>query len=134
MHSMRYVACGLIVLLCLAGCGRRGEMAEINGAVTYGGQPLRKGLVKFFPVDGKGRTAAGVVVDGRYSACIGLGQKNVQIEGFKVAGRGRAQPENPNSPMVDIEEQILPDRYNAKTELTCEITSGNVTYDFRLEK
>ena len=36
--------------------------------------------------------------------------------------------------MIDIQEPIIPERYNTKSELTCEIASSGATYDFALKK
>ena len=101
--------------------------------VVFDGQPLKKGNVSFMPSDGRGPTAAAIVADGKYSVRISPGKKRVQIEGFKVVGRQHAMGD-PQAPMVDILQPIIPKRYNADSELTCEITSNNHTYDFTLQK
>ena len=134
MRNLKIAVCSMTMLLCLVGCGRRSETIEIAGTVTYQGQPLRKGIVNFFPTDGKGRSASGIIADGKFTTRVAAGPKKVQIEGFKVVGRERAQPANPNSPVVNIEKQILPERYNVKSELTANITSDSHVLDFPLEK
>jgi hypothetical protein len=35
--------------------------------------------------------------------------------------------------VIDVYEQTLPERYNAKTELSCEVPSADGKYDFVLE-
>lgn len=127
-------ACGFILLLCLSGCGRRDGLTEITGAVTYDGQPVQKGTISLLPADGQGPTAAAIIANGKYSVKIAPGTKKVKIEGFKVTGQERYKPNDPTSPMVDIQVQILPERYNAKSELTRDIASGAGTLDFALEK
>ena len=133
IHDVRLLlACGFVLTLCLAGCGRDG-LAQISGMVVFDGQPLGKGNVSFMPADGRGPTAAAIVADGKYSVRIAPGKKRVQIEGFRVVGRQHAMGD-PNAPMVDILKPIIPKRYNIDSELTCEITANNHTYDFRLQK
>lgn len=127
------VVCALIAICCLMGCGRRLEMVEVHGTVTYANKPVPKGIVSFFPIDGNGRSAAGIVADGKYSAKAPPGQKQVQIQAVRIVGRKRAEPTNPNSPIVDIEEQILPDCYHAKSTLTCEIKAGGGEQNFLLK-
>jgi hypothetical protein len=130
----RLAVCGFAMMACLAGCGRSGGLSEISGTVSYDGQPVKKGTITFLPADGNGPTAAAKIADGRYSAKVVAGKKLVKIEGFKVVGQRRYSPSNPNSKMVDLQEQFLPDRYNKKSELTREITPALGTCDFDLEK
>ncbi len=120
------------ILLCLGGCGSDNDLATIQGTVTCAGRPVEKGNISFQPMDGKGPTAAAVVADGTFTVKIHPGRKHVRIEGYRVTGQ---QPyrNNPNAPPVDVLEQIVPDRYNAKSELTCEIVAGGGRYNFELE-
>ena len=117
-----------------AGCGHGDGLVQIGGGVTYDGQPVKNGTISFLPPDGNGPTAAAIIADGKYSVKVAPGQKLVQIEGFKVIGHRHYVPNDPTSPLVDIQEQILPERYNTKSELTCEITAGTHVYDFTLSK
>jgi hypothetical protein len=134
MDRLRLAACVFAVIACMAGCGRGGGLSEIGGTVSYDGQPVKKGIVTFAPADGSGPTAAAKIADGKYSAKVAPGKKLVRIEGYKVVGQRRYSPNNPNSRMVDMQEQFLPDRYNKKSELTREITPSLGTCDFILEK
>ena len=133
MRAFKLAACNIAACLCLAGCGRNGPI-EISGAVAYVGQPIRKGAIDFLPADGNGPTAAAIIADGRYSLKVMPGKKRVRIEASKVIGQRRHHPNDPTSRMVDVEQQILPERYNAKSELVCEITAGTRVYDFPLSK
>jgi hypothetical protein len=63
---------------------------------------------------------------------VAAGKKQVKIEGFKVVGQQHLDPLNPKTPMVDVTEPIISERYNAKTELTREISSAGAC-DFNLE-
>jgi hypothetical protein len=130
----RFAASSIAVCLFFAGCGSRNGLTEIGGAASYDGQPIRSGTINFLPADGNSPTAAGVITDGKYALKVAPGKKKVQIEAFKIVGRRHLHPNDSKSPMVDVQEQILPERYNAKSELTCEVTSGVRVYDFALEK
>jgi hypothetical protein len=53
----------LVLLLSASGCGKSGELPTlipVKGKVTYKGQPLTKGMIKFEP-DGYGRPANGKI-------------------------------------------------------------------------
>ena len=128
------VVCGFAWMLSVAGCGHGDGLVQIGGGVTYDGQPVNSGIISFLPPDGNGPTAAAIVADGKYSLKVAPGKKLVRIEGFKVVGQRHFVPNDPKSPMIDVREQILPERYNAKSTLAREITSHDGTYDFVLEK
>jgi hypothetical protein len=101
--------------------------------VSYKGQPVRKGTICFLPADGNAPTAAGIIADGKYAMKVAPGRKQVRIEAFNVTGQRRYAPNDPNSPMIDIQEQILAERYNAKSELTCDVPAHDGAYDFTLK-
>jgi hypothetical protein len=122
----------VLALLAVGGCGGSGPM-EISGAVTFAGQPVQSGTIQFEPADGKGPLAAGVIREGRYTVEAMPGPKKVRIEGFKIIGRRQFTPGNPASPMVDITEPIVPERFNKQTTLTRDIARGTCTYDFDLK-
>lgn len=122
------------MVLLLSACGSDGGLTEISGVVSYAGQPVQKGSINFLPSDGKGPTAAAIIAGGKYSVKVAPGRKQVTVEGHKIVGQRHLNRNDPRSPIVDTLEQILPERYNTKTELTREISSSAVTYDFALEK
>ena len=126
------VLLGAAFFLPLAGCGGDG-LKKIHGTVTYRGQPIGKGRITFLPPDGNGPSAAIPIVDGKYELRVTLGRKLVQIDGYKVIGKRPYNPYNPSGPMVDDQVQIVPERYNAKSELFREITAGESIYDFDLD-
>lgn len=134
MDYVRIVAvlCILAMASCL-GC-RRNDLIAISGTVSYDQKPVAKGTIMFQPADGQGPTAAAVIKDGKYSAKVATGNKQVQIEGFNVLGQRHYVPNDPTSPMVDIQEQYLPERYNVKSTLTREITPDAPVHDFTLDK
>jgi hypothetical protein len=131
--GLRLAVCGFAVVACLAGCSRSGGMTEISGTVSYDGQPVKKGMITFVPANGSGPTAAAKIAEGKYSLNVAPGEKLVRIEGYKVVGQRRYSPNNPNSRMVDMQEQFLPDCYNKTSGLTREITPGLGSCDFVLE-
>lgn len=135
MHRMqiRFIF-GIVLMVFLVGCGRSSSLTEVSGTAVFAGQPVETGTIAFYPENGKGPTAAGVIIGGHYQLNVAPGQKRVAIEAFHITGRRHFKASDPNSPMVDIREQILPERYNTKTELACEVTSAARTHDFVLEK
>ena len=130
--KMCVAVCCLGLTPCAIGCGRGVGLTEINGTVLYKGKPVEKGTISFMPADGNGPTAAGIVADGKYVMKVSSGRKQVRIEAFHVKGQRRFLPNDPNSPMIDIQDQILPERYNAKSGLFRDVEAGG-TFDFTLD-
>jgi hypothetical protein len=125
--------CVAVLILCLAGCGAGDGLVDISGAVTYSGRPIQRGAITLIPSDGNGPTAAAAIVDGRYFLKVCPGAKRVEIAGYRVTGRRRYAESDPASPMVDAVVPIVPERYNAKSELACVITRDTMVRDFALQ-
>ncbi len=126
------VCCCIILCFCAAGC-RKSSLVSVVGSVTYDGKAVAKGNVSFLPCDGKGPTAAAIIVDGKYTAKVAPGKKQVRIEGFDVTGQQHYMGD-PKAPMIDIQEPLIPECYNARSELACEISPSGGVYDFTLKK
>jgi hypothetical protein len=122
------LAC-LLGLACLSGCSGGAPIA-VSGEVTLDGQPLKEGLIKFIPADGKATTADATIANGQFSANVPLGEKRVEIYAPKVVGKRRMMPE---SPEVDIIEELIPERYNAKSELKMTVEKGAQSKKFELK-
>jgi hypothetical protein len=108
--------------------------AEVEGAVTYDGQPVGPGIITFAPLSG-GEGGGGIVTDGKYRvvAKAGLhpGKYRVEIRWAKPTGEKREAGYG-QSPIVTAEG--LPDKYNAESELTAELAEGKNVVNFNLEK
>ena len=125
-----------------AGCGSSGpERAVVSGEVTYNGQPVEKGTIRFLPTKGTETPPWGAhIVDGKYKAYgkggVPVGTHKVEILGYRTRP-GQVPTGEPPPGMTAEEaarEQFLPPKYNTQTELeiTIEPGSGSVITDFRL--
>jgi hypothetical protein len=75
----------LTLLLAALGCAEP-TTGKLSGTITVDGQPAKMGSIAFMPADGKGRTAGGEIVDGKYAAVVSLGEMKVEIRVPKVVG------------------------------------------------
>ncbi len=123
-----------VVLIAVIGCGAGRPV--VSGLVTLDGKPPDNGTMQFFPVAGDAPTSAAVIgKDGRYRTEVSATKYKVVIHVNKVIGRRKMYEDQADSPMVDIEEEVLPARYSDmnKSELIFDVAPGENTKDFELK-
>lgn len=123
----------LALLVMVFGCGRQDRLVDVRGIITYDGKPVEDGIISFVPEDGLAATAEAVISGGHYAAHMTTGRRRVAINGFKVVGQRQLGGEGMGGPIVNIRQQVLPERFNTNTSLSCDVTPAVHTYDFSLE-
>lgn len=83
------------------------------------------------PSDGQTASADGNIEDGKFSAQVPPGEKTVQIFASKVVGKKKVY-ETPDSPTVDITQELIPDKYNLKSTLKLTVAPGAQEKPFEL--
>jgi hypothetical protein len=126
--------------LCLmfSGCGQSDDNFErvvVSGAVTFDGQPIHSGRIRFIPTGDNNSPVAGAVIDaGRYSVTnkggVPIGAYRVEITAERLV-----KGANPEADIPAL-EQYIPVRYNRSSGLTLSVPSGQPTLEqnFPLEK
>lgn len=127
-HPMVCAAC---LTLAAVGCSGDAKLGQVSGTVSLDGRPLAAGLIRFVPVDGQSPTADTAITEGAYSASVPPGEKRVEITSPKVVGKRKAY-DTPDSPTIDIVTELLPARYNTRTELTLTVVTGSQEKEFAL--
>lgn len=118
-----------VVVMGVVGCGESGpERIGMSGIVTYNGEPIEDGEISFQPVEGtQAPPTSTTIVDGKYQ----LPEKWALVPGtYQVAVRSyRASYDNdaklpgstldrpPASGGIEVKEQLLPDKFNAKSTI-----------------
>ncbi len=115
MIALRAVAFMGVLALCI-GCGPESKMIKVSGTVSVDGEPAKSGSISFIPTDGMTATTGGVIADGKYSCEAPLGESKVEIRVPKVVGKKKLY-DTPDSPVQEILAEVLPEKYNEKTEL-----------------
>ena len=120
---------GCLVLVSFAGCANDGK-ATVDGTITFDGKPIPVGSIVFTKTEG-GLVAEGAVIrEGVFRVALPLGTYKVQVNARKVVGKTKAV--GVGDPVeVEMTAEMIPDRYNAKTELSVDVKSG--TRDLKLE-
>lgn len=120
-----------ILTIAVVGCSSDSNLATIEGTVTLDGAPLEAGLIRFVPVDGQSPTADATIAAGKFVAQVPRGEKSVAITAPKVVGK-RKLYNTPDSPTIDVVEELLPPRYNTATELKLSIDGATRDANFNL--
>jgi hypothetical protein len=127
----------LALLGCL-GCSGGLNRAEVSGKVLVDKQPLERGMINFYPVEGTpGPSAGAEIKNGEYhiarSAGVVVGKNRVEIKGFRKTGRKVPDPMAfGTNTLTDEILQIVPPEYSSQSTLTREIKGGSNTLDFDL--
>jgi hypothetical protein len=124
----------IALLLLLAGCAAKPLVGTISGEVTFDGKPVEDGRITLIPVDGKSQPAGDVIKEGKFEIKNApLGQMKVEINGNKKTGRKIKAYDTPESPVSDEIVELIPQRYNANSELTLDVKPGpqRVPYDLK---
>ncbi len=136
---LRLAVCCALLGPILGGCGRNGpERVVVSGSVTYRGKPL-EGLIRFVPAKGTRAPVSGALVkDGKYTidgkGGVPVGTHRVEISSYRPR-YGADTDDSPSSGLTGVPmDQILPEKYNAKTELEITVPpgSGRITRNFDL--
>jgi hypothetical protein len=113
------------------GCSQSSTHGTVNGTVELDGEPLHEGTVRFVPIDGASQTASAMVMDGKFTAKVPIGQMRVEFSAPKVVGKQRMY-NTPDNPVVDVVEERLPPRYNVQSELLIDVQRGVQDVPFNL--
>jgi hypothetical protein len=139
--------CLALAAMMSAGCGSKSKSNELSGKVTYNGNPVTGGSLKFYPADGKGAPyPVPLSRDGTYVASgIPKGKMKVTVEtvkgttpGYHMPGGGKLPP-GTKVPEVDTSNAPvyvqIPRKYASEktTPLNCDVTGGKQEASFDLQ-
>jgi hypothetical protein len=135
MFSRRvFLACALVCVL--IGCSRPRVVVQVEGEITFDGQPVEAGIIQFLPPDGSGVSGGGPISKGKYyvDPDVGLvpGKYRVEIRWPKPTGEINKEAGYGQSPIVVAE--ALPEKYHKESILTADVEPGQNTVHFHLEK
>src|SRR4029079_11622130 len=113
------------------GCSADVKRGTVSGTVTFDGQPLKSGTIRFDSADGRTAAADATISDGKFKVTLPPGDKRVSITSPKVIGKKKID-DTPDSPVYDVTEELLPKRYNAQSTLTMTVTADAQEKEFSL--
>jgi hypothetical protein len=128
------------VALAVAGCagGQSDGLPRepVSGNVTLDGAPMPTGSITFVPIGFEGPPVGAEIKDGAYSIPRQdgpiPGPHTVGVYASKPTGRKYPDPDDPTV-MIDEMFEIIPPKYNLKSELKAEIKKGESnSFDYTL--
>ena len=146
-HSSAMVV--LTLVLVGYGCSRDPGFVVVRGTVTYQGEPIEDGDIKFVPAQGTQTPVRSTMIkQGKYATpargALLPGTYRIEIRSY-IGGSGdgpqidpydRYVDPNSTAPKPKPREQILPEEYNRNSKLpTLTVTEGSasITRDFELK-
>lgn len=136
----------LLTIATFAGCGGVDDEPErvvVFGKVTYDGNPVEVGEIRFVPAEGTSAPSSGAQIEkGLYrvehKGGVPVGTFQVRISAYKAPGSGEGGdiPGAPSGDPMAAREQYLPEKYtgaDSDLTLTVESGSGEIEKDFALQ-
>lgn len=141
-RGFRYLLAGFVALI-VSGCGGqklREGFAEVHGTVTLDKEPLSNAQVEI--VTDKGTSFGRTDSSGRYVAEYSTGLKGAGKGSARVRIRTNVVYPGEDTSQLKVDtktgdfkkEELLPPKYNVKTELKIEITDAGAPYNFELSR
>ena len=125
-ESCVVAAIGLTLLFAACNNNPPGK-AQVSGTVNWEGQPLANGSIQFFVIEDGLLGGSAVIQNGRFNFFSKPGKMRAEVSA------DRPNPSAGLDERIAPSEQYIPDRYNAKSELTAEVTlDGENHFDFSL--
>lgn len=115
------------LFLSVTGCGP--SEVVVSGTVTLDGKPLEEGNIAFRPLPATATSeATGVPIQGgKYQLKVRPGRYRIEITAARAAP-GPTDPFGTTPPP----KSLIPEKYNARSELTEEVRAGTNEFNFAL--
>jgi hypothetical protein len=133
VHLLALIA--LVPALLVAGCTQKRKdpnRATVRGKITLDGKDLATGKIAFDPMDGTPPQVLSIT-DGKYEGKATTGKNRVRISATQMVVPKEKGFSGPGSDKPS-EENLLPARYNSKSEIDREVEAGGEnTFNFDLK-
>jgi hypothetical protein len=115
----------------VAGCSD--GKSSVSGSVTLDGRPVASGAITFVKRGGEVVREGAIIKDGAFQALVPPGTYKLELNGQKVTGTRKQKGFDGKDEEVQLTEELFPERYNAKSNLTQEIKPGSNTVKLDLK-
>lgn len=132
--NARFIGLSLFILTFL-GCSAGDQQAryQVNGKVTYQGQPVEKGIITFEPGAAGQVNSSPLGAGGSYSTELPAGDYRVYIAPPLVEGKGT--PDSPPDEIPDPSVKNIPKKYHVPetSKLTAQVDKDKREFNFDLK-
>jgi hypothetical protein len=126
-----------VAALSLVGCSSDSDRCRVQGDVSYNGEPVDDGGIALVPEqEGESQVrATGEIVDGHYALDSKRGPYpgNYRVVIYWNKKTGRMITSKASGATKEERKQVIPAKYNERTELKVEVKPGRNTHDFHLQ-
>jgi hypothetical protein len=133
MRSSSCLLLSVTLTMMLSACSKNEiDLSQVTGVITLDGQPLESAQIEFTPE--AGRISIGTSdAAGRYHLRY-TNERNGALHGKHKVSITTALPpvQEEGAPWTKGRKELLPARYNSKTELTAEVKPGKNDINFEL--
>ncbi len=135
------LALGILILSCIAGCGSRLELGQVEGTLQYQNRPLSKVLVTFVPAregdDARVRSMGETDEQGRFSLTTETREKGAVLGEHVVILEDLAIYEAPRSEdgtVLKIPRERFPSKYKdaIRSPLKVTVTTGQQEVELKV--
>lgn len=124
-QQLSFALVGLVGLALIFGCGD--DKSSVKGSVTFDSQPVASGTITFVKSDGELVREGAIIKDGAFQAQVPAGNYKIELNAQKVVGKRKQKSFDGKDEEVEITEELFPERYNTKSELTTKVERGSNT-------
>jgi hypothetical protein len=122
------------LLVVQVGCGGD-KAAVVTGKVTFNGEVVETGAIRFVPADGDGPVAGAMIEGGVFTATkVHVGKNQVFITSPRGTGVMVKSWDAPDAPIGEEVVEGIPAKFNSESELFYDVTKGQQTKNFDLTK
>lgn len=129
------VSVAATLCLWIAGCDSSRPYGDVRGEVMLDKEPVKEGVIRFTPIDGKTPTASALIADGRFEARVPVATHRVEISAAKLPEGVKSYKEMKRGTVDEGEAlgELIPERYNRKSELKIQVKPGSQDVPFHLK-
>jgi hypothetical protein len=118
-------------MIACIGCSGDSSVGTLQGLVTLDGKPLDSAQMRFSPIDGQSATSGCSVTNGKYELQLPVAKHRVEISATRMPPGGKAAEKHTSVDFAIV--QLVPSKYNSKSDLTIEVKAGRNAHNFDLK-
>ncbi len=122
---------GMCLCLGLAGCAE--SEGTVTGTVTFDGHPIPSGSITFVKSDGGSVRGGSVIRDGSFQTKLLPGNYKIEVTAQKAGVKKKQKGFDGKDEEIELTEDMIPEWYNHKTELSEDIKTGPNTLKLDLK-